>query len=75
MCPRACAPQQEKPSQGEAWMQELESSPQSLKLEKVHMQQQRPSTAKTTWIKKQQKNFFKLVTCPDLHPDIERKWP
>ena len=44
--PRACAPQQEKPSQGEAHALQLESSPHSPQLEKACKQQQRPSTAK-----------------------------
>ena len=34
MCPRVCAPQQEKPLQWEASALQLESSPHSLQLEK-----------------------------------------
>ena len=45
--PRALAPQQEKPLQGEACALQLESSPCLLQLEKVCVQQWRPSTAKT----------------------------
>ena len=44
--PRACAPQQAKPLQWEAVTPQLESSPQSPQLEKVFMQQWRPTTAK-----------------------------
>jgi len=44
--PRACAPQQEKPPQWETQAPQLESSPCSLQLEKVQVQQQRPSTSK-----------------------------
>ena len=42
---RACALQQEKPSQWEACAPQLESSPYLVQLEKAHMQEQRPSTA------------------------------
>ena len=34
MCSRACALQQEKPLQREAWVSQLETSPHSLQLEK-----------------------------------------
>ena len=44
--PRACAPPQAKPLQWEAVTPQLESSPQSPQLEKVCMQQWRPTTAK-----------------------------
>ena len=45
-CPRACALQQEKPSQGAVCALQLESCPHVLQLEKVHGQQRGPSTAK-----------------------------
>ena len=41
-CPRAHAPQQEKPPQREALTLQLESSPHSPQLEKIFVQQQRP---------------------------------
>ena len=50
-CPRACAPQQEKPPQWEAWALQLKSNPHSWQLEKTHVQQWRPSTAKNKYIK------------------------
>ena len=54
-------PQQEKPPQGEACEQQLESSHGSGQLEEDHMQQQRPSTAKNKQIinlKNRLKKFF-----------------
>ena len=47
MCPRACAPQQEKPQQRETHAPQLESNAYSPQLEKACSQQQRPSAAKT----------------------------
>ena len=44
---RACALQEEKPSQWEAWTLKLESSPPLPQLEKAQEQRQRPTTAKT----------------------------
>jgi len=43
---RACALQQEKPSQWEACAPQLESSPYLVQLEKAHMQKQRPAQPK-----------------------------
>ena len=48
---KAHASQQEKPPQWEAYALQLESSLHSLQLEKAHVQQQRPSTARN-WINK-----------------------
>ena len=56
--PRARAPQQKKPAQREACTPQLESSPRSPRLEKDHMQQQRPSTAETYYFLK----AFKSIT-------------
>ena len=42
----ACAPYREKPLQWETCALQLESNPCLLQLEKAHMKQQRPSTAK-----------------------------
>ena len=47
---RARVPQQERPPQGEACAPQQESSTHSLQLEKARGQQQRPSTAKNTYI-------------------------
>ena len=46
MCPKACAPQKEKPPLCEANTPQLESSPHSPQQEQAPTQQQRPSTAK-----------------------------
>ena len=50
--PRACAPQQKKPQQGEAQALKLESSPDSLQLEKAGSHQWRPSATKNKLIQK-----------------------
>ena len=42
----ACAPQQEKPPQWDTRALQLDNSPHSPQLEKAHVQQQRPKTAK-----------------------------
>ena len=61
MGPRACAPQQEKPPQWEAFAPRLECSSCTLQLEKAHTQQWRPSAArsekKKTW-------FGSSSSCP-----------
>ena len=44
--PGACAPQQEEPPQCEACAPQLERSPDLLKWEKAHVQQQRPRQSK-----------------------------
>ena len=44
--PRAHARPQEKPLEQKACALQLESSPHSLQQEKIHTQQQRPSTSK-----------------------------
>ena len=46
VCPRAQTPRQEKPSQWEAHILQLESSPRSLATREKPEQQRRPSTAK-----------------------------
>ena len=51
-CPRACTPQQKKLLQWEALTAQLESSSHSLQLEKAHLQQQSPSTAKNKYFLK-----------------------
>uniref|UniRef100_A0AC11D8Z2 Iron-sulfur cluster assembly enzyme n=1 Tax=Ovis aries TaxID=9940 RepID=A0AC11D8Z2_SHEEP len=48
---RACAPQQGEPLQRETPAPRLESSPSSLRLEKAHAWQRRPSIAKNKQIK------------------------
>ena len=48
---RARVLQQEKSLPGEAHAPQLESSPHSLQLEKAHIQQWRPSTAKKKYVK------------------------
>ena len=48
--PRACAVRQEKPPQQEAYVPQIQSTPDSLQLEKSHEQQWRPSMAKTKQI-------------------------
>ena len=48
LCPTACAPQQEKPSEWEACAPQLESRPCSPELERACEQQQTPSTVKNT---------------------------
>ena len=52
--PRACALQQEKSPQWEAWALQLERSPCSAQLEKAHREQWRLSTAKTKLKKKKE---------------------
>ena len=51
---RACALQQEKPLHRKAHAPQLESSPYSLQLEKIHTQQWRPTTIKN------KKRIFKI---------------
>ena len=50
LAPRARPLQQEKPPRREACAPQLESSPGSPQLEKVHAQRQRPSTMKSKYI-------------------------
>ena len=52
-----CALPQEKPSQWEDHALQLESSPRLPQLEKAHVQQWRPSTAKNKYINKLIKNI------------------
>ena len=57
-CLKATKPEghkQEEPPQWEVPAPQLEGSPRSLKLEKAHSQQRRPSTAKNTLIFKKKK--------------------
>ena len=54
-CHRACALQQEEPSQWAAWALRLESSPPLPRLDKAQGQQRRPTTAK----KKERSTFVK----------------
>ena len=66
--PRVCAPQQERPPQWEACAPRLESSPCLPQLEKAHMQQQRPSTAKNNQtnfkVNKQSQPYLKYLPKP-----------
>ena len=66
---RACALQQEKPPQWEAWVPPLESSPSSLQLEKARVQQWRPSTTKdkSMNIKKKKDVLLKIPLAHDSH--------
>ena len=63
--PRACAPQQEKPPQWEAFAPRLECSSCTLQLEKAHTQQWRPSTAKS---EKKKNLVWLLIQLPPLPP-------
>ena len=68
VCPRAQTPQQEKPSQWEAHILQLQSSPRSLATREKPEQQQRPSTAKK---KKKKKEWRFLFSKPTLAIWIE----
>ena len=68
--PRSCALQQEKPLQWEAWALQLESSPYSPQVEKAHMQQLRPSTAKNK-LKKKKQNRMEMLEIKDMIQGIK----